>query len=85
MVIALPIFIFSPVIGDSDGERAAVAGDSVAAVDGGAGGVWGGEDDEAVEDLDDHFDDSPKLFEDVQHFVFRDGLVYVADEDAGRR
>ena len=37
MVIALPIFIFSPVIGDSDGERAAVAGDSVAAVDGGAG------------------------------------------------
>ena len=82
-----PLYIFSPVIGNSDGERAAAAGDAVAGVDGVAGGVFGGENDEAVvmTNLDNHFDDSPELFENVQHVVLRDAVVYVTDEHARRR
>ena len=84
-MVAQPVYIFSPVIGDSDGERTAAAGDAVAGVDGVAGGVFGGENDEPLANLDNHFDDSPELFENVQHVVLRDGVVYVADEDARRR
>ena len=81
-----PLYIFFAVIGDSDGELAAAAVDAVAGGDGVAGGIFGGENDEAVvmANLENHFDDSPVLFENVQHVVLLDGVVYVADEHARR-